>query len=111
MTTVLEQEFYKTFGIESTPIKSYGNWLIKGSIAENDKGEKVVYPEITAEKLLQMICINSYFCGVNFHHLWVKNPDEIKVIILDEIIRWYQQKKYGHEKCKHQIQQLFKEEE
>lgn len=57
MTTELEQEFFKVFGIKPIPLELYGNWLIKGSIAENDKGEKVVYPEITDRKLLEMICI------------------------------------------------------
>lgn len=107
MTTELEQEFFKVFGIE--PEYTYiGHYPLTD---ENGIIQPPKYPEITAEKLLQMICINSYFCGVDFHHLWVKNPDEIKAIILDEIVRWYQQKKYGHEKCKHQIQQLFEDEE
>jgi hypothetical protein len=112
MTTELEQEFYKTFEIE--PISKWHKCKDYSCVCcdeyDNCSKREFIYPEITDRKLLKMICINSYFCGVNFHHLWVKNPDEIKAIILDEIIRWYQQKKYGHEKCKCQIQQLFKEE-
>ena len=56
MTNNIEQEFFKTFGIEPIPIKNYGYWLIKGSIVENDKGEKVVYPKITDRVLLELIC-------------------------------------------------------
>lgn len=110
MTTEFEQEFFKVFGIEPKIYKTDGRDI-------DDNGDvcswyiEEVYPEITDRKLLEMICINSYFCGVNFHNLWVKNPDEIKAVILYEIIRWYKEQKYGHEKCKHQIQQLFKEEE
>ena len=76
MTTELEQEFFKVFGIEPIPIKSYGNWLIKGSITENDKGEKVVYPEITDRKLLEMICIlNETACEV----LSAENIKDLKI--------------------------------
>lgn len=50
MTTELEQEFFNTFGIENRFI-----------IHEDDYGEfqthEKLYPEITAEKFLQMICI------------------------------------------------------
>lgn len=102
MPTELEEQFFKTFEIEKRE---------HAFLFSEPDGSKYYYPEITDRKLLEMICINSYFCGVNFHNLWVKNPDELKAIILDEIIRWYKEQKYGYEKCKHQIQQLFKEEE
>ena len=42
----IELEFFKTFEIKPIPIKMYGYWLIKGTIIENNEGEKVVYPEI-----------------------------------------------------------------
>ena len=107
MTTELEQQFFKVFGIEPRYIGSI--WNSKETQIKNFENI-YEYPEITDRKLLKLICINSYFCGVNFHNLWVKNLDELKAIILDEIIRWYKEQKYGYEKCKHQIQQLFKEE-
>ena len=114
MTTELDQEFFNVFGVE--PKNKCGKDLIYPNCLNPDKCGydsciyyQIEYPDITAEKLLEMICINSYFCGVNFHNLWVKNPDELKAIILDEIIRWYKEQKYGHEKCKQQIQQLFKD--
>jgi len=52
MTTELEQEFFKVFGIEPIPLELYGYWLVKGTI-ENG----MVYPEITDRKLLQLLCI------------------------------------------------------
>lgn len=103
MITELEQEFFKVFGIEPVPIKSYGYWLIKGSIAENDKGEKVVYPEITDRVLLELVCIaNKYFGDIYFG----KNVEQLKKTVLINLAKvsdviWVKQ----------QIQQLFKEEE
>ena len=137
MITELEKEFFKVFGIEPKHqdacivedkywqneelANKYGTFDMymnaKCGNQENCTTQcscaytKEIYPEITDRKLLEMICINSYFCEVNFHNLWVKNPNELKAIILDEIIRWHKEQKYGHEKCKHQIQQLFEEEE
>lgn len=115
----VEQEFYKAFGIEPYISCNTGfiahykgrSYVCDAKTCKKCKSNKKVYPEITDRRLLNMICINSYFCGVNFHNLWVKNPDELKAIVLDEIIRWYKEQKHGHKECKHQIQQLFKEEE
>lgn len=134
MTTNIEQEFFKVFEIEKILIylvRDMGKSHIcrKQDLINNkhlflDKERRrsrrlhvasanKVYPEITDRILLELICIHSYFCGLglNLSNLWVKNPDELKAIILDEIIRWYKEKNYGYEKCKHQIQKLFKEEE
>lgn len=49
MTTELEQEFYDTFGIEE---KENLNYTEKGFIEHTYN-----YPDITAEKLLQLLCI------------------------------------------------------
>ena len=105
MTTELEQEFFKVFGIEPKYIE--GENLIEYSYG------KLEYPEITDRVLLEIICIHSYFCGLglNLSNLYVKNPAELEAVIMQQIINWYQDKKYGHEKCKHQIQKLFKEKE
>lgn len=99
MTTELEQEFYKTFGIEPIPIKAYGNWLIKGSIAENDKGEKVVYPEITDRILLKLIC--KAYCLM--FSIQGSSIELLKENILKEFIYWQE------DVDKSEIQQLFKE--
>ena len=112
MTTKLEQEFFNVFGIEPIPIKSYGYWLIKGSIAENDKGEKVVYPEITDRKLLEMICImNKHIHKNNENALCPiagKSREEIKNYML-RLLNFNQpllEKNFIKE-----IQQLFKGEQ
>lgn len=104
MTTEIEKQFYKTFEIEPIPIKSYGYWLIKGSIAENDKGEKVVYPEITDRKLLEMICIynSTYTNGyTNYSLLNERNVEKLKEQILKNCL-------IVRDDIKLQIQQLFK---
>ena len=106
MTTELEQEFFKVFGIEPIPIKSYGYWLIKGSIAENDKGEKVVYPEISDRKLLEMICILSAYNYI-FEDLKADNIEQLK----EEIIKLFFDYPLIAEEEKTKIQQLFKEGE
>ena len=106
MTTEFEQEFFNVFGIEPIPIKSYGYWLIKGSIAENDKGEKVVYPEITDRKLLEMICILNSTNGINFTAYESKNISDLKKEILNECMDISDEKE-----LKAKIQQLFKVKE
>ena len=106
MTTELEQEFFKVFGIEPIPIKSYGYWLIKGSIAENDKGEKVVYPEISDRKLLEMICILSAYNYI-FEDLKADDIEQLK----EEIIKLFFDYPLIAEEEKTKIQQLFKEGE
>ena len=110
MTTELEEKFFKVFGIEPIPIKSYGYWLIKGFIAENDKGEKVVYPEITDRKLLEMICIFSQHCNFGRWNKYAMHSiDDFEYIMLSQLIE-YQNKRYTYG-IKEKIQQLFKEEE
>ena len=112
MITELEKEFFKVFGIEPIPIKSYGFWLIKGSIAENNKGEKVVYPEITDRKLLEMICIlNETSCEV----LQSENKEDLKNEILETCIKVYNTPiltsdgdEYDNNAIYDKIQQLFK---
>lgn len=101
--------FFRVFEIEPIPIKSYGNWLIKGSIAENDKGEKVVYPEISDRKLLEMICIIvqskallPIFVSENIENL----KDEIIQMTIDAETKFKHNNKIDF---KHQIQELFKE--
>ena len=114
MTTELEQEFFKVFGIEPIPIKNYGFWLIKGSIAENDKGEKVVYPEITDRILLDLICLHNSSCRYAEDLYTPCELENVKEEFLEEIINiqkhpdevYYYE---GSEDFKHQIQSLFRE--
>lgn len=83
MTTDIEQQFFKVFGIEATPIELYGHWLIKGTITKNEKGEKVVYPEITAEKLLELICIYNNWYEGNYKSFNIK---DLKIEVLEKLI-------------------------
>ena len=108
MTTELEEQFFKVFGIEPIPIKTYGYWLIKGSIAENDKGEKVVYPEITDRKLLEMICVLSQWDADNYYQILANNMQDLKNEILNDCINFKQKLKNKYFDA--QIQQLFKGE-
>lgn len=115
MITELEEQFFKVFGVEPIPIKSYGYWLIKGSIAENDKGEKVVYPEITDRKLLEMICIYNSFQNDDASLFIPFDINNVKDIALQVITKSIKDKTLNNyycndvEKLKAKIQQLFKE--
>ena len=74
MTTQLEQEFYNTFGIEPEPkywCKRFDETRVADCNGIQDPSTKCAkcengyikyryYPVITAEKLLQMICIWNY---------------------------------------------------
>ena len=92
MTTELEQEFFDTFGIENRFI-----------IQTHEK----LYPEITAEKLLEMICIcnSTYINGyTNYFIATGKSKEELKEEILKKCITLS-----GNGKSK--IQQLFNEDD
>lgn len=97
----IEEEFFKAFGIE--PFKHYRP--VKNYNFGGDNGyqytEEFVYPEITAEILLKLICISStvYPITINFK----EDIDELKEFILDFGIR------HNKEMGKQQVQALFKE--
>ena len=99
MATELEQEFYDTFGIEKRYI-----------ILEDDYGQyrthEKLYPKVTAEKLLEMICIYNNNVYEN-EKIVPSNINTLKEDVLHWIITDFE----GNEKIKHQIQQLFEEEE
>lgn len=94
MTTELEQEFYDTFGIEKRYI-----------ILEDDYGKyqthEKLYPKITAEKLLEMICIVMKYKNI---YRFVNGIEDLKeqtfkiLISLKDMLSIYAQ-----------IQQLFKD--
>lgn len=99
MTTELEEQFFKTFGIEPTV---YSLWDSKETQIKNFKSFEV-YPEITDRVLLELVCIaNKYFGDIYFG----KNVEQLKKTVLINLAKvsdviWVKQ----------QIQQLFKEAE
>lgn len=104
MTTELEQEFYDTFGIEKIENLNYTE---KGFIEHTYN-----YPDITAEKLLKMICIlNETACEV----LASENIEDLKNEILETCIKVYNTPiltsdgdEYDNYAIYDKIQQLFK---
>lgn len=97
MTIELEQEFFKVFGIE--PKKLF-------SARQGINPDAVIYPEITAEKLLEMICIcnSTYINGyTNYFMATGKTKEELKEEILKKCITLSKD-------IKNKIQQLFKED-
>ena len=91
----LTEEFYDTFWIEKIETLNYTE---KGFIEHIYN-----YPDITSEKLLQMICILNYImpciddCIIPVDYLGLKS------VVLDKMIRYEPEVK--------QIQQLFKDEQ
>ena len=103
MTSELEQEFFRVFGIE--PEYTYiGHYPLTD---ENGIIQPPKYPEITAERLLEMICIynSTYTNGyTNYSLLNERNVEKLKEQILKNCL-------IVRDDIKLQIQQLFKEEE
>lgn len=107
MTTELEQEFFKTFGIEPT---IYSLWDSKETQIKNFKSYEV-YPEITDRVLLELICIYPYVFSCN-----PKNIEDFRIEILKRISAIFNQSLLHKDeqlaiRIRQQIQQLFKEEE
>ena len=107
MVTELEQKFYDTFGIEKKCNKETYK-LCVGSLSCNDC-QSPYYPKITAEKLLEMICIlNNY----DKYDCWAVTVAKLKDAILENCIAVVVLKLLNDtilEQFKQQIQQLFKE--
>lgn len=126
MTTELEQEFFRVFGIEP----EFGYWCKRFdeiSIAdcngikepskkcakcENGYIKYKYYPVITAEKLLKMTCIWNYImpciddCIIPIDYLGLKS------VVLDKMIRYSEiEYEFDIDALKYQIKQLFKEEQ
>jgi hypothetical protein len=78
----IEEKFYKAFGIEK---------ISKCSICAVDccyhcqYSEDYIYPDITAEKLLELICICSTVYPITINYK--ETVDELKEFILDFCIR------------------------
>ena len=115
MITELEQEFFKVFGIDEQCICPYFpeymengcEICIKYFQGKKDCNEKnrYKYPDITAEKLLEMIIIRAtnYKSGTVIELEPDSNIEDLKYEVLRHFI------KYRGNFDKHQIQQLFKE--
>ena len=117
----LTQEFYDTFGIEPKPeywCKNFDKTGIancNGILDAKNKCSKCkygyirnnFYPDIKAEKLLEMICIcSSYVRELNYdYEINAKNIDNLKEEILQDCIDYAKES----QKFKQQIQQLFKD--
>ena len=100
----LEQEFYNTFGIE--PEYTYiGHYPLTD---ENGIIQPPTYPDITAEKLLEMICVlNNYFK----YNCWASTVTTLKYAILENCVEVVVDKLLDDdvlEQFKHRIKQLFK---
>lgn len=131
MTTELEQEFFSMFGIKQEyqyHVRDMGRSYVgnKQMLIDNkhlfmDKERKKsrrlyvanvskIYPDITAEKLLEMVCIWNYImpciddCIIPIDYLGLKS------VVLDKIIRYSEiEYEFDVDALKYQIQQLFKE--
>lgn len=132
MITELEQEFYDTFGIKpehndgckladnywnnENLQKQYKNFdeYLNTNCTESDSGlcystcdfayDDLKYPDITAEKLLEMICIYNN----NVYENEKITPSNINTL-KEDVLHWFITDFVGNDKIKHQIQQLFNE--
>ena len=102
MVSELEEQFFKTFGIEPTV---YSLWNSKETQIKNFKSF-TVYPEITENMLLQLIIIRAtnYKNGTVIELEPDSNIKDLEYEVLTHFIN------YRGSFDKHQIQQLFKEE-
>ncbi|MBQ3421652.1 MAG: hypothetical protein IJH34_08265 [Romboutsia sp.] len=102
MTSELEEQFYKTFDIE----KQYRTF-------EDDYGKyqthEKLYPDITAEKLLEMICVLSQWDEDNCYQILTNNVQDLKNEILNDCLIFKQKLKNKYFDV--QIQQLFKDQQ
>lgn len=96
MTTELEQEFFKLFGIEPYISCNTGfiahykgrSYVCDAKTCKKCKSNKKVYPEITDRKLLEMICIynSTYTNGyTNYSLLNERNVEKLKEQILKTV--------------------------
>ena len=95
MTTELEQEFFKAFGIKKRE---------HAFLFSEPDGSKYYYPKITDRILLELICCVPKTVLNNCTTI-----KEIKEAVLKDLILCA--RKYTAQELKHQIQQLFKEGE
>lgn len=118
MTSELEQNFYDTFGIEPEHHFSYIYEKVSENKLEYESTEvSKIYPEITSEKLLEMICIYNSFQNdeaslfIPFD-IGINNVKNIALQVITKSINDKSLNKYycnDVEKLKTNIQQLFKD--
>lgn len=103
MTTELEEQFFKTFGIE--PISKWHKCKDYSCVCcdeyDNCSKREFIYPEITDRILLKLIC--KVYCLM--FSTQGTTIEILKEDILKEFIYWQE------DVDKNEIQQLFKEEE
>lgn len=131
MTTKLEQEFFKVFGIKPYCVRSCVAYYLEQGIDawekfncedtdcdkyEHDKSTQE-YPKITDRKLLEMICIINEFISM-FNWKQIKYISTFKIETLKENILkdliWILSNECNDvtkKQLKQQIQQLFEEKE
>ena len=80
----IEEKFFKTFGIEKR-CKDTEIIACSGKNSDCRKCDVFGYPEITAEKLLQLICICSTVYPITINYK--ETVDELKEFIIDFCIR------------------------
>lgn len=114
MTTEIEEQFFKVFGVEPKK-QGYCDWQSDCPYPDIKCGDdcpywkyenELKYPEITDRKLLEMICILNSTNGVNCTAYESKNIGNLKIEILYECISIS-----DDIELKTKIQQLFKEGE
>ena len=108
MTTELEEQFFKVFGIEKIECCKHFKYVDSKCDRPDSMerclgciGTNKVYPKITDRVLLEMICI----ANKNNIEVIGETVEEMKNKLLEEMIYWKDDMVYK------QIQQLFKEEE
>ena len=115
MTTELEEQFFKVFGIEpkwkDKRVKNFKTHYTEKQaqyLRETTKNRNIqlCYPEITDRKLLKMICILNSTNGINCTAYESKNISDLKKEILNECMNIS-----DDIELKAKIQQLFEEEE
>lgn len=116
----IEQEFFKVFGIESQKLCFNGDCAVKDEIGYDEKicDDRCVYiereyPKITAEKLLQLLCIviDEYNRDGRTFYLDSTCIKELKEDILEALMGCIDANCDLFEIEVKQIQQLFKEGE
>lgn len=111
MTTELEKQFFKTFGIEPQKLCFNCDCVAKDEIGYDEKicDDRCVYiereyPKITDRVLLELICVLSQYFYL-FEDLHVKTVSELKDCVLQKCITTI----IDDTDEIHQIQQIFKE--
>ena len=116
MTTELEEQFFRTFGIEPKIYETDGRDI-------DDNGDvcswyiEEIYPEITDRRLLNMICLIADICDYSgdVFDIEQNSINELKKFILHFLINYMKTEHtdtfYKNDEVKICVQQLFKGEE